>query len=93
MRTVYKYELLPNVKIEMPIGAALRTVMSQGDQLFLWAEIDTTKPTEMREFQVFGTGHEIPNKPGLSFIGTAQMGPLVWHVYEVLEYPIASTVL
>ena len=34
-----------------------------------------------REFQIFGTGREIPNSA--VYIGTVQDDWLVWHLYEV----------
>ena len=68
--------------VEMPIGARVLTAREQGNELCLWAEVDPSAATEMRSFQVFGTGHEMPDVIG-AYVGTAMLysGKLVLHVY------------
>jgi hypothetical protein len=49
-----------------------------------WAEHDPDSFGEQpRTFQVFGTGHPIPD--GMSWVGTCDRTPdgFVWHLYEV----------
>jgi hypothetical protein len=48
-----------------------------------WVEHDDTEPTNRRAFQVFGTGHELPD--GAHYVGTCDRTPggLVWHLFEV----------
>lgn len=50
-----------------------------------WAEGDPNKRGEQRTFQVFGTGHQIPD--GAVWRGTADRTPegLVWHLFELTK--------
>lgn len=53
------------------------------DVVEFWAEHDPGAPEVKRSFQVFGTGHPLPE--GATWVGTCprtQLG-LVWHLYEV----------
>jgi hypothetical protein len=86
MNTIHKYVLSSGrMKIALPIGAKVLTVQRQGEDLCLWAVVDSSQQREMRVFEVFGTGHQMPD--GLSkfqYISTVQEmgGALVWHVFE-----------
>jgi hypothetical protein len=86
MRTIYKYEIpVGGGEVILPNNAVILSAGAQGDALFLWAEVDSAENWQFpREIEVFGTGHPIPEDMGISrrFIGTAFMGPFVWHVYE-----------
>jgi hypothetical protein len=48
-----------------------------------WAEHDTDALVTRRTFQVFGTGHVLPEKA--TWVGTCERSRrgLVWHLYEV----------
>jgi len=81
---VHKYALQPEHRQEilMPIVSNILSVGEQGGMVCIWAEVDTeTKPVK-RFFLVASTGHELP-KEGKSFIGTVQIPPFVWHVFEL----------
>lgn len=86
MKTIYKYPLpLDRIQsVSMPEGALIRSVGKQGEDLMLWAEVDTAAPHKTRSIEIFGTGHSIPGDMGIGrqFIGTVQAGCFVWHVYE-----------
>jgi hypothetical protein len=53
----------------------------------LWAEDDADTAHVVRYFQVFGTGHPIPD--AAKWWGTTARTDqgLVWHLYELLEVP------
>ena len=87
MKTIYKYILTPNkLKIETFKGAKFLTVQNQFEEICIWAEVDTNQPTEWRYFEVFGSGHQIPEDMGVDreYIGTVMLmtGTLVFHIYE-----------
>lgn len=90
MKTIYKYELLPDDKnpfeIKMPKGAEILTVQSQNGNAQIWAVVNTDSEMESRFFETFGTGHEMPDDRGVDrkYIGTFQLPPLVFHVFERL---------
>lgn len=85
-RQVWKYELelTDEQAVSMPEGAVLRHVGVQRGALCLWAEVDPAARRVPRYLSVVGTGN--PMLDGrLAHVGTAQMDPFVWHVYEVLS--------
>lgn len=85
-KTNWKFTLQPECKVEMPEGAQLLTVREQGDDICLWALVDSDAPMVARRFVGFGTGHQIPEDQALSFIGTAMLqgGNLVFHIFEIV---------
>jgi hypothetical protein len=98
MRTVYKYRLLPGTPsvLEVPVGAIFRYLGSQDSGPVLWFEVDTSAPSEQREFFVYGTGHPI-SESDLVYLGSVQafdpfLSELVWHVYERLPGEAARLV-
>lgn len=84
MKAVYKYNLHPYARNMMPVGAKPLSVHAQGNDLCLWALVDTEAELENREFVIVGTGHEVHDHAG-EFIGSALLagGTLVLHVFEV----------
>lgn len=89
--TVWKFTLGPrqtlssDAYVEMPGGAKILTCQMQGDTIVLYAKVDPDTPPEIRMFQVIGTGQEIPEELDHEYVGTVQYGPLVFHVFELLE--------
>ena len=81
--TIWKWLLLPETTIYMPIGAKLLTVQLQHGEPQLWAMVDAGAPKEVRTFRTYGTGHDLPDEPG-QYVGTFQMlgGNLAFHVFE-----------
>jgi len=85
MKTIWKYQLdmAHKTTIEMPVGATVLQVQNQGDQMTLWAIVDTESPMEERTFHVVGTGGPFPYVTGgLVYCGTVQARGYVWHVFE-----------
>ena len=85
--TIWKYAAAPgSFELMMPHGAEVLSAQMQGPDAVLWACVDPDEPTTMRRFVIYGTGHDMG---GLKFpvrdvyVGTFQMGPLVWHLFEV----------
>ena len=88
MITIYKYIIDPNkTEIEIQAQAEILSVAFQGANLCMWAKVDTEEELQKRNFQAFGTGHEIPRQMGMDFdyIGTGFMdNGLVFHLFERL---------
>ena len=85
MRTIYKYTLkiVEKQTIAMPATGTILHIEAQGDKLCLWAEIETTFTKGERTFVLFGTGVALPPECQLpNYVGTVQIRPFVWHVYE-----------
>lgn len=95
--TVWKYLFPVNdepVEVSVPDGARFvhvgpavaDYVLNPGwEEVVLgWAVVDLDAPRELRHFQVFGTGHHVPD--GAAHVGTAQVPHgLVWHLFELKE--------
>lgn len=96
MKTIHKYQLqiTDAQTIKMPRWAELLSAQFQGENLCVWALVNTEEDVmEDRVFRIFGTGHEIDveiedperdfNYGSFKFLATAQQPtiPLVWHIF------------
>ena len=81
---IYKYKItsINSGKIEMPKGAKILTCQLQGRDMCLWAIVEAAAETEIRQFDVYGTGFPI-EPTGHTYISTVQDGGFVWHVFEI----------
>lgn len=88
MTTIWKFtlEITDSQRVEMPVKARVLTVQLQGGQPRLWAivNLDEAPLTEMRTFEIHGTGNPISDG-ARTYIATLQQPPFVWHVFERLE--------
>ncbi len=71
-------------KVIMPKDSLVVHVGSQQNDVFVWAIIQPDKPGEERFFHLYSTGEEIVEEKGKRqiYVGTAQVGDYVWHVFE-----------
>lgn len=84
IQAIWKFELrVTDVQtIEMPAGARVLTVAAQGPALMLWAEVDPSAPVKPLTVRVVGTGFTYGEwRERAGYLGTAQVGPFVWHVF------------
>jgi hypothetical protein len=88
VQTIYKYrlEITDAQRVKMPEDAEILTAQFQGEDLCLWAVVDTDRPIRERVIEIFGTGNPMWVDMGVhrKFIATAQRPnmPPVWHVFE-----------
>lgn len=81
-RTIWKFVLDDDPKmLEIPHKARLVHVGNQNNRVCLWFEVDPSAAKIQRFFTIVGTGH--PILPAYQYRGTTQIGPFVWHVYEM----------
>jgi len=69
----------------MPVDAKILCTATQGQQVCLWALVDSDqKKMETRRIRIYGTGHPI-DEPNLEYIGTYQLmdGRFIGHVFEI----------
>ena len=91
MKRVYKYQLnfKSNQGIILPRSAKILHVDMQFEGVYFWAEVDTEEVSIYRYFNIFGTGHNIPEEEEAReyvHVGTVkQNDSLIWHIYEMLE--------
>lgn len=85
MKQIWKYQFDPvsNLEVQIPEGGQILSVQTQMGVGTMWVLIDPTVGLETRRFRVFGTGHTIPDGFEGTYVGTWQLGALVWHLFEV----------
>jgi hypothetical protein len=91
MLVIHKYQVEIGEANIMPAGARLLSVQYQKTALCVWAVADTAAPLVNRRFAVFGTGWDMtPEAAVMPHVGTVQEPGtgLVWHVFDVGEYPL-----
>lgn len=81
MKTIWKYPLERDTRIEMPEGArVVRFDVDPSGQVCVWAIVDPEIPVEPQALFIVGTGHPIPE--GGEYVDSCQQGPFVWHLFE-----------
>lgn len=94
MKKIYKFVLAGSgksyakvVEVPMHVGAKIVSVGNQLEKICIWAEVETTVPTENRIFQIVTTGDLLEQTGGFDpkFVGTVILkgGTAVAHVYEL----------
>ena len=91
-RVIYKYagfQIGQTNRLSVPVGSKILTAQMQNGVLTLWVLHEfVTGKTLVKDRHIFitGTGHEIEHPiDSMRFISTVQIGPLVWHVFEIIE--------
>lgn len=86
MTTIWKFQVRIEdaFTLEMPKGAKILSVQTQGNTPCLWAMVDPQAEKQKRYFSVFGTGFPFEIGDHLTFVGTFQIhgGSLVFHLFE-----------
>lgn len=95
MRTIYRYVLgkqttfhcapTSNVAVSIPIGAKILAPRLVGDELSIFAIVDTIRDSELRMFRVIGTGQdaEILSYED-EYIGSISVlnGTYMYHIFD-----------
>lgn len=84
MKTVFKYPIpraKPKFSLMLPRGFSPLRVDFQGDSLFLWACVMKDSLQVQVDFEVFGTGQDIPMKA--CYVATYFDGPFVFHMFQM----------
>lgn len=94
MYRIYKYKLNPvennsnesfmRAEAELPMDAVILKYGCQGNDIFLWAEVDASSPTKKLTFAIFPTSGEVPNLQNYKYQDTVFMGDFVWHIYRII---------
>jgi len=91
MKTIWKWYIPIKgdfVAIEMPTDAEILCVQNQDNHIAIWA-LCGQDAKRSRYFEVNGTGNLLePPYQGWDrkYIGTVQIGSLVWHVFERVRH-------
>ena len=83
MRTIYKYDLMIGYNsLYLADGYKVVHVAEQCGSLTMWVEQTIGNSSSYRTFNVYGTGHQIPDDNAVHVGTTLMSSGLVWHVYE-----------
>ena len=85
-KVIWKYALNIESRQEVvaPIGIEWLHLGVQGDTPVLWGLCDPEQGKHAVPIYIVGTGNPFEPGPGmlLEHLGTCQIGPFVWHVFE-----------
>jgi hypothetical protein len=88
MKRIFKYKLETTdlQSIDMPQGAEILCLQVQNGEPCIWALVNDAATVTKRHFEIYGTGHNIPNA-NRKYIGTYQLrgGALVYHCFELIN--------
>ena len=87
MKTIWKFPLQVTDEqfVEMPPGSEILCVQTQRETPTLWARVnESNRPNVFKTIIIVGTGHKVPEKANLLYVGTFQImdGSFVGHVFE-----------
>lgn len=83
MRTVWKVPIEMNghlQKVALPKDPVFLMFNVQADKWFAWFEVMTERENAGYDFQVIGTGHEVPTD--MHHLSSLVQGAYVWHLYQ-----------
>ena len=94
MKTIWKYELLPNrmQTVTIPFGGQILTAQTKEDNApIMWVLVDPDMPMLERHLGIYTTNTAVPDDPG-RYIGTFTIyeGTLEFHLFE-MDTPPAAT--
>jgi len=86
MKRIWKYPIPitdDQIVLAMPKEAKILALQTQRGAAMIWVLVDPQVAHTDRFFRVYGTGHDMPDVPGI-YVGTWQMlgGALVFHLFE-----------
>lgn len=86
MKTIWKFpiELAGRQEVMAPTGTKFLSTQLQKGQICLWGEVDTDRIEIPHQIAIVGTGRDDMPADPKRYLGTVQMLPYVWHIYEVL---------
>lgn len=81
--TIYKYPIDSVCVLNLPSSAEPLKVAMQDERPVMWVKLNPEELTVRRRFEIYGTGHTIPDAEGRHYVDTLFAGSLVFHVFEV----------
>jgi hypothetical protein len=86
MKNIFKYHLAltEQQSISLPRDWDFLSLQVQHGEIVFWAAVDKNERAITYRFWILGTGMGIPEDLfyDIKFLGTVQLGNLVWHVYR-----------
>jgi len=71
-KKIFKYQLETTdiQRIEMPQGAEILCIQTQNEKPCIWALVQPLSTVTKRTFEIFGTGHNVPENANRTYVGT-----------------------
>lgn len=89
MKTIWKYPIpvTGDFNLDLPAGAEILTVHTQGGYPKIWALVNPDIKTENRKFIIKPTGYSYFDSKNMQYIGTFFLDDelTVWHLFEILK--------
>lgn len=88
MKTIWKYPIINDSKINIPVGATVLSVGIKDKDLFLWCLLDTeVQEVQERRFMTFKTNDAIPRDLKMNYIGNCSIikDRMFFHTFEVIQ--------
>lgn len=82
----HKLKITDAQTLFMPQGARQLKIAEQDGELCMWSLVDTAERHESVHVIIVGTGQEFDDV-NLHYVGTAQVGQFVWHVFTSIAAP------
>lgn len=89
-QVVWKYPLALTADVQTvttPVGAKVIHFAMQGDVPTAWMLVEEGRSSTLRRFQLKGTGDPSGPYDEAQYKGTAQHGPAVLHLFQILRTP------
>lgn len=85
MLTIHKYTFEEARVNELPLteDAKILAIQNQNAVITLWVLLDPKAPRVTRTFIIVGTGQPLRDEEVKQYIGTVQIRPFVWHIFEI----------
>lgn len=87
-KKIFKYQLETTdfQQIQIPEGGEILCLQTQYNRPCIWVLVDPDSPTKQRTFEIFGTGHSLPEHVNRKYVGSYQVfDSLVFHCFELLN--------
>lgn len=88
-KTTWKFQLETTDMqvVEMPADAEILCIQAQFEAPCIWALVSPDAPKAPFVFEIFGTGHPVPEDGNREYIGTYQLsgGALVFHCFRLFS--------
>lgn len=84
MKTVFKYPIPATSKSfseVLPRGFKFLRMLTQNGTMCMWLEVDKDAIKDQINFELFGTGQDIPVHA--KYLSTYDVGPFVLHLYQL----------
>ena len=88
-KNIFKFEIpvKDTFSLEIPSDSKILHIATKkyDDRPYMWVLVDCQSPLRVRDFRLYGTGHDIQNTEDKEYVGSfqANRGNFVGHLFEI----------